>query len=172
MADEETTQTEEQEPSTNLVFSEEEIASLEKEFKADESPEDEGKETEEGDDDEQEEGDEESVDGFDTDEEADDDESDSDEDDTDGDEEGGETGEDDTEEDEEEDEGFTLLVEGKTHQVENLDQLAALAQKGIFYEKRANESKRSLEFRSPTPENPGLGGRCTFALVHLDPCQS
>ncbi|MCK5652761.1 MAG: hypothetical protein KAJ42_15330 [Gemmatimonadetes bacterium] len=144
MADEETTQTEEQEPSTNLVFSEDEIADLEKEFKADVSPEDEGKEAEE-DDDEQEEGDEESLDGFDTDEEADDDESDSDEDDTDGDEESGETGEDEAEEDEEEDEGFTLLVEGKTHQVENVDQLAALAQKGIFYEKRATESKRALE---------------------------
>ncbi len=143
MADEETTQTE-PEHSTNLVFSEEEIASLEKEFKADESPEDEGKEAEE-DGDEQEEGDEESLDGFDTDEEADDDESDSDEGDTDGDEESSEAGEDEAEEDEEEDEGFTLLVEGKTHQVENVDQLAALAQKGIFYEKRATESKRALE---------------------------
>jgi len=146
MADEETTQTEEQEPSTNLVFSEAEIAKLEKEFTTDESPEDEGKETDEpkGDEDEPE-GDE--LEGFDTDEDEDEDEDEtgSDDDDPEGDEAGREAASDDEEEDEEEDEGFTLLVEGKEHQVENVDQLAALAQKGIFYEKRANESKRSLE---------------------------
>lgn len=146
MADEETTQSDEPEASTNLVFSEEEIASLEKEFKADVVPEDEGEAADETEGDEDEpKGDE--LDGFDTDPDDDDedDETVSDDDDPEGDEEGREAASDDDEEDEEEDEGFTLLVEGKTHQVENVDQLAALAQKGIFYEKRATESKRALE---------------------------
>ena len=148
MADEETTQVEEEPSSNNLVFSEEEISKLEKDFN--EPAEDEGKETKPEDEDEDEDEDDDAVlDGIDLDTEDDDEdeETGSDDDDPEGD--AGvrkKAGEDeDEDEDEEEDEGFSLLVEGKTHQVENIDQLAALAQKGIFYEKRATESKRALD---------------------------
>lgn len=145
MADEETTQTDDEEvtSSNNLVFSEDEIATLEKEFN--EPAEDEGKETKPEDEDEEEDDD---LDGIDIDneDEDEDEETGSDDDDPEGD--AGvrkEAREDEDEDEEEEDETFTLLVEGKEHHVENVDRLAALAQKGIFYEKRANESKRALE---------------------------
>ena len=139
---EDTTQIESETTSSNLVFSEDEISEMEKEFN--EPAEDEGKPATEKEGTEDEDEDEDDLDGLDFDDDEDDDDE-SDDGDPEGDEGEGKAGRDDDDEDEEEDEGFTLLVEGKTIEVENVDQLAALAQKGIFYEKRANESKRALE---------------------------
>ena len=141
MADEPTTQTDDQEISNNVVFSEDEIADIEKEFAADELPEDEGKETDEptGDEEEEPEGDEEDLDREDEDEDADDDE----------DPEGGrDLPAGDGKEDEEvpeDDEGFTLVVDGQEIEIDTVDELASLAQKGIFYEKRSSETKRALD---------------------------
>jgi len=142
MADEDTTQIEDETTSSNLVFSEDEIATLEQEF-PDESAQNKGEKTDETEGDDEPE-DDEDLDGFDTDDE-DDEDTDTDGDTREGDEETREGEREEDEVDEEEDETFTLVVDGQEIEVDSVDDLAALAQKGVFYEKRAAESKQSLD---------------------------
>lgn len=143
MADEDTTTDVIDETSSQLDFTDEELAALDgdpEDGTASEAEEDpEGEEGEEGEDTEEEE------------EEAEDE----------GDLEGGEGEEDgkegeegkegkEEEEEEPEPEVFELEVKGQKHTVEGIDDLAALAQKGIFFEAECNQMREQVKSASFT----------------------
>lgn len=140
MAEDTITEVEQETTSSNLVFSDDEIADLETEFNPDESTEDDGQETE-GEEDGQSDEDEDLEDLEDEDDEDDEEEEDPDST-LQGDEEKPGA---DSEAEEDEEEGFTLVVDGQEVEVPDVDALAALAQKGIFYERRAGDTKRALD---------------------------
>ena len=143
MADEETTVVED-ETSSQLDFTDEELAALDGDSEdgttpeAEEDPE--GDEGEESEDPEEEEEDEEGEEDSDDTEGAE------------GEEEGEDEGEDEgeTEEEEPETETFELEVRGQKHTIEGVDDLAALAQKGIFFEAECNQMREKVESASFT----------------------
>lgn len=122
---------EEQATSSSVIFSEDELADLEREFSGDESAQDEGEETD----------DEEGDESIDEEESEDEDEESSES--ADGDE-GSEEAEEDDDEEGEEGPEFVLTVEGEEYEVNDVDDLARLAQKGIFYEKRDAQTQQAL----------------------------
>lgn len=142
MADEDTTTEVIDETSSQLDFTDEELAALDggtedgADSEAEEDPEgEEGEESEDPEAEEEEDEDEGDLEGGEEEEG----------------EEGGKEGEEEGEKEEEpEPEVFELEVKGQKHTVEGIDDLAALAQKGIFFEAECNQMREQVKSASFT----------------------